>query len=133
MYFLFSSSYVLKCIISVKMCIFHSQLDSSFCTLFLVFILILPPRFKTYVNPYCKKTCLTALNWGIFFFKTCFLQMRILAHNSFIYYISKMFYCTLNVCRVFRKLTLIVYTSNCYKILHSFTRKLSLCHLSFFE
>ena len=57
----------------------------------------------------------------------------IFAHNSFIYYISKAFYYTPNAHRVLYSISLKVYMVSCYKILHSFTRKLSLCHLSLFE
>ena len=61
---------------------------------------------------------------GVYFLaRTCFLQMRILAHCSFIYYISKMFYYSLNVCRVFMLITLIVYISNYYKIFAFFHTK----------
>ena len=80
-----------------------------------------------------KKACLATLNRGIFLAKTRFYKKSILAHNSFIYYISKMFYYTPNVHRVSLLITLIVYTNNRYKILHSFTRKMSFCHLSFFK
>ena len=44
-----------------------------------------------------------------------------------------MFYCTSNAHRVSLLIPLKVYIANRYKILHSFTRKLSLCHLSLFE
>ena len=100
-----------------------------FVHFFLVLFSISPPYLQTCVNQYCKKRLPSSSESGyIFLVKTCFLQMRILAHNSFICYISKAFYCTPNVCRVFTNLTLIVYISNRYKILHSFTQKLSLCH-----
>ena len=57
--------------------------------------------------------------------------MRILAHYSFIYYISKMFYYSPNVCRVFRKLTLIVYTSNRYRFAFFHTKIVTLSLVTF--
>ena len=63
------------------------------------------------------------MNRGIFLAKTRFYKKSILAHNSFIYYISKMFYYTPNVHRVSLLITLIVYTNNRYKILHFFHTK----------
>ena len=61
------------------------------------------------------------------------IVVGIFAHHSFIYCISKAFYYMPNTHRVLYSITLKVYIVNRYKILHSFTRKLSLCHLSLFE
>ena len=52
-------------------------------------------------------------------------------HNSVIYYISKMFYYSPNVCRVFRKLTLIVYTSNRYRFAFFHTKIVTLSLVTF--
>ena len=98
------------------MCISARQVDERFCTLFFnPFFRFYHQFFKRMLIYFAKKRLPNSSESGyIFLVKTCFLQMSILAHNSFICYISKAFYCTPNVCRVFMQLTLIVYTINRY-------------------
>ena len=102
---IFSNTIVLRIKIcyKCKMCILWRSIDPPFLdTFFLSFFRFSYYYFKRVLIHTAKSACPTALNRGIFFAKNVlFFKISTLAHYSFIYYISKMFYCMPNAHRVF--------------------------------
>ena len=126
--------YTLKRVTSVKMHTFPTSRDAGFCTLFFKSFFCFSSNIFERVLTALRKISSTNSVLSLHFSTRKKLgsggDIRV---PLFCILHSKVFHCTPNAHRVRYFITLKVYIANNYRLLHSFTRKLSLCHLSLFE